>query len=221
MMERQRPGGSGLVVTGGAVAVGLCLLALASAPARASEIAIALEPAPERSPQTAGGGEAPANVKPDPAPQTAERTSRSPGESTQSGTSPRSGTSPHPQTGASVPAREPNRPAARDESPPESAPSAGLVTTIAPATTHTAAARRSQGRHRGTRAGPARTTVRGRHHARPPVTGATAFAAAVSHRQGLLLLLASLASGLLVVAGVTLLRLLRRLDGSPSMGFGA
>jgi hypothetical protein len=50
------------------------------------------------------------------------------------------------------------------------------------------------------------------------VTGAIALARAVSHSDGLLLLLASLASGLLMVAGVTLLRLLRRLDGTLSLG---
>src|SRR5438876_7141325 len=80
MRERQRPGALGLAVIGGAVAAVLCLLALAAAPARADEGSAAGEP----SPPTASEREAPANVKPDPPPQATERTSRSPGLSTQS-----------------------------------------------------------------------------------------------------------------------------------------
>jgi hypothetical protein len=214
MRERQRPGAPGLAVTGGTVAIGLCLLALAAVPARASESSVAAEP----SPHTTGEGEAPANVKPDPPPQATERTSRPPGESTQSsGQSTQSVTSVSPPSGASPPPRAPDRPVVTHTPPAEAAPTTRSVTATAPATTRAAAARRAHARRRK-RAGPARDTVRGPHHARSPVTGATAVAPASGRRQGLLLLLASLASAVLMLASLTLLRLVKRLGGTLSAG---
>jgi hypothetical protein len=206
MQERQRPGAFGLAIAGGAVAVGLCLLALASASARASEPSAA----PEPSPQTAGEGEAPANVKPDPAPQAAEGTSHSPGQSTRS---------PNPSSGPSPAAAEANQPLVTYASPREESPAARSVG-AAPVATRAPAVRRSHARHRLKRARPAHATVHGRHHTLAPVTGATALAPASGHSQGLLLLFASLASAVLMFASLTLLRLLRRLGGTVSMGSG-
>jgi cytoskeletal protein RodZ len=208
MRQRQRPGPSGLAVTGGIVAVGLCMLALASAPARAFEVAVAAEP----SPQTAGESEAPANVKPDPPPQATERTSRSPGQST------RSATSPSPPTGASRPAGAPNRPVVTATSPGEAAPAATSVAASAPVTARAAGTQRSRTRLGRERADAARATARSHHHAGSAVVGATVLAPATSDRSGLRLLLASLASGLLMVSGLALLRLLKRLDATPHMG---
>jgi hypothetical protein len=64
----------------------------------------------------------------------------------------------------------------------------------------------------------ARAPVRAHHHARSAVVGAIVLSQAVSDRSGLRLLLASLASGLLMVSGLALLRLLRRLDATPDVG---
>src|SRR5262249_53751281 len=144
--------------------------------------------------------------------------SRSPRESTQSGAPPQSATSPDRDTGASLPTGPPNRPAVSNTSPAEGAPSARSVTTTAPAATHTAAARRSHPRHGRPRAGPARSTVRGHPHARSPVTGAAALAPASGHSRGLMLLLASLASAVLMFASLTLLRLVKRFGGTLSAG---
>jgi FtsZ-interacting cell division protein ZipA len=213
MRERQRPGPSGLAVIGGTAAVGLCMLALASAPAHAFAVAVA----PEPSRQTAGESEAPANVKPDPPPQATERMSlRSPRESTQSGNSL------NPPTGASQPAGAPSRPVVTSTSPGEAAPAPASVAATAPVTApapaRAAATQRSHTPRGLERAQVGRAPVRAHHHARSAVVGATVLSPATSDRSGLRLLLASLASGLLMVSGLALLRLLKRLDATPHVG---
>ena len=190
------------------------MLALAPTPAHAFAVAVA----PEPSRQTAGESEAPANVKPDPPPQATERMLlRSPRESTQSGSSL------NPPTGGSPPARAPSRPVVTSTSPGEAAPAAASVAATAPvhapAPARAAAATHPSHTRLGReRADAARATVRGPHHASSALVGATVLAPVTSDRPGLGLLLASLAAGLLVVSGLALLRLLKRLDATPDEG---
>jgi hypothetical protein len=63
-----------------------------------------------------------------------------------------------------------------------------------------------------------RATGRGPHRAGSPVTGATAVAPASGHSQGLLLLLAAIALAVLMLASLTLLGLVKRLNGTLSAG---
>jgi hypothetical protein len=184
------------------------MLALASAPAHAFAVAVA----PEPSRQTAGESEAPANVKPDPPPQATERILQSPRESTQSGNSPT------PPAGASLPAGAPSRPAVTSTSPVEAAPAATSVAATAPVTPPAAATQPSHAPRGLERAEAARAPLRAHHEARSAVVGATVLSPVTSDRSGLRLLLASLASGLLMVSGLALLRLLRRLDATPHVG---
>ena len=186
------------------------MLALAPTPAHAFAVAVA----PEPSRQTAGESEAPANVKPDPPPQATERMLlRSPRESTQSGSSL------NPPTGGSLPAGAPSRPVVTSTSPGEAAPSASSPAATAPAPARAAAATHPSHTRLGReRADAARATVRGPHHASSALVGATVLAPVTSDRPGLGLLLASLAAGLLVVSGLALLRLLKRLDPTPDEG---
>jgi hypothetical protein len=184
------------------------MLALASAPAHAFAVAVA----PEPSRKTAGESEAPANVKPDPPPQATERMLRSPRESTESGNSLT------PPAGASPPARAPSRPVVTSTSPSEAAPAAASVAATAPVTAPAAATQRSHAPRGLERADAARAPVSAHHQARSALVGATVLSPATSDRSGLRLLLASLASGLLMVSGLALLRLLKRLDATPHVG---
>jgi FtsZ-interacting cell division protein ZipA len=189
------------------------MLALASAPAHALAVAVA----PEPSRQTAGESEAPANVKPDPPPQATERMSlRSPRESTQSGNSLT------PPTGASQPAGAPSRPVVTSTSPGEAAPAPASVAATppvtAPAPAPAAATQRSHTPRGLERAQVGRAPVRAHHPARSAVVGATVLSRVTSDRSGLRLLLASLASGLLMLSGLALLRLLKGLDATPQVG---
>jgi hypothetical protein len=189
------------------------MLALASTPARAFAVAVA----PEPSPHTAGESETPANVKPDPPPQATERMLlRSPRESTQSENSLT------PPAGAAPPAGAPSRPVVTSTSPGEAAPAAaavaGTAPVNAPAPAPAAATQRSQAPRGLERADAGRAPVRAHHHARSAVVGATVLSRVTSDRSGLRLLLASLASGLLMLSGLALLRLLKGLDATPHVG---
>jgi hypothetical protein len=141
----------------------------------------------------------------------------SPRESTQSGNSFT------PRSGASPPASAPTRPVVAYRAPAEAAPSASSPAATAPAIAPAiarapAATHPSHTRLGRERADASRATVRRPHHASPALVGATVLAPASSNRHGLLLLLASLASALLVFSGLGLLRLLKRLDASPHLG---
>jgi hypothetical protein len=107
-------------------------------------------------------------------------------------------------------------------SPGEAAPAAASVAATAPvnapAPARAAATQRSHAPRGLERAQVARAPVRAHHQARSAVVGATVLAPATSDRSGLRLLLASLASGLLMVSGLALLRLLKRLDATPHVG---
>jgi hypothetical protein len=185
------------------------MLALASAPACAFEVAVA----PEPSPQTAGESEPPANVKPDPPPQATDSASRPPGGSTQSKSSL------NPPTGGSPPAGAPSPTVVTRTSSGEATTSvAATAPANAPAAARAAATQRSHARLGRARAHTTRAAVHGHNHARTAVVGATVLAPATSDREGLRLLLASLASGLLMVSGLALLRLLKRLDTTPHVG---
>jgi hypothetical protein len=138
---------------------------------------------------------------------------RSPRESTQSGNSL------NPPTGGSPPARAPTRPVVTYKAPAEATPSASSPAATAPATARAAAATQPSHTRLGReRADAARATVRRPHHPSSALVGATVLAPASSNRHGLLLLLASLASALLVFSGLALLRLLKRLDATPHLG---
>jgi hypothetical protein len=142
---------------------------------------------------------------------------RSPRESTQSGSSL------NPPTGSSPPAGAPSRPVVTSTSPGEAAPAAASVAATAPVNAPAparaaAATHPSHTRLGRERADAAHATVRGPHHVRSALVGAVVLAPVTSDRPGLLLLLASLASALLMFSGLALLRLLKRLDATPDVG---
>jgi len=197
MRQGQRPGVSNLAQIGGTVVVGLCLLGLAPASAWAAEGSTAAE----LSPLSAREAEPPETVKPDPPPQATGQSPRSSGESTR--TAPTS----RPPVGGSPPPHP-----LLQQTAPESPELSRTSTLTHPRSQRPGSPRRAHpgGRERaGTRA--ARAKPLSRDHARSSVRGATALSPATSHRQGVLLLFASLASALLMLASLALLRLLKRL----------
>jgi hypothetical protein len=181
---------------GGSVLLALCLLTLLAGPARAAENAPSPEPAPP-SAAAQGGVESPTPESPTPesAPQ-AERPSPAPAE---------------PSSQPAAPVSEP--PSAPAESEPRRLPVRGTRSNRVARSRRAHAARHTTPTHHA-RARKQTQAKRGSAIlASPTVSGVS------GHADGTLLLLTSGALGVLALAGLTLVRLLMRLERLSHEGF--
>jgi hypothetical protein len=236
MRQGDRPRPSNLARLGGRVAVSIFLLSLSGAPSSAA----AREPTPDPSRGTAAGTAASGHPAPEPEPQSAADSSAShgspsyppPSSQEPADTAPSSPSS----SGSSAPTATAPSPAAASNASAPATAAAASSPSLSPSSSSTPSApagpQRSptpqaghvapQTRRHGAAAG-TRQRLASHHTATPPglksaskhdplsTPRARITAPVPSHREGILMLLGSLALGLLVLASLALLRRLRRL----------